>query len=628
MKTLGPILASCNASACQNTSACSNASACQNASSCSSAPASCSNASSCSRPASSSSCAQAQSCPPKVDRSRQLLNAYDSEDQKKPKPSRKCAQVVKEQLQKEATFLVKHFYVNALEEVNRALCFAPNDSESLGLLYANRAHILGEMELYAEALKSINLALQNNFPSCHLCELKETQDNYSKKVCEMGAKTATPHKFRMALSYPSCPRNPHIIKDIHVEQNKQYGRHLITDRDLEVGDVICLEDPYIICIQPEQRYMRCTNCLSEAPHLLVPCTGCTNAMFCSVTCQEDAWDSFHQYECSISEDLMSLEPDVGRLALRTFLLAVKLFGNDITELQNFLKENQCRKITTFDLDHSRLCKKDQFLAYYNGNCNDAHLSSCVKAANIVKSARLTSLLANQCAFAAQLQCDKLKVFLMELLYHMTCVNTNNCYEVGSPSMDHSKVPTGLGLFLCMSMASHSCSGNVTRLRVDGVKQMWVVTHFIPQGSQIFDNYGAFFMNQCLGERQKRLMDHYGFKCECEACLFDFPLAKNLNEPPSVPWPGVTYITASSPVTVAKLKAELGSIKDFITKYECEFPCQQLRTAEMRLVNLFRVATRDDNMETKYPEFTTHTPYLELMDEVDSCELKRELESLC
>lgn len=533
----------------------------------------------------------------------QLLCEFDKQQKMERKESLKCPEVVKHQLRLVTSLEEKGFYVNAVLEINKALCSAPNDTESIGLLYATRSNILEKMTLYAEALESNKLALDSILSPCKRGEAENAQRELSRKVCAGGKKEH--HNFRVALSYPACPSNPFVIKDIRVEEDCQYGRYLKTERDLEVGDVICIEQPYVKTIQPEQIYTRCTHCLEEAPHLLVPCTGCTNAMFCSRKCLESAWDSFHQFECSISAELMTLDQDVSRLAMRTFLVVVRLFNNEIAQLRHFVTENKCRKLSPFELDQSRLCKQEQFLAFYNGNCVDTHMSECVRAANRTESARLASLLSRKCVFARQLECDQLKVFLMELFYHLNCVNTNNSYEVGGPSLVHDKVPTCIGLFLCMSMASHSCAANVARLRVDGVSQMWVVTRPIPCQSQIFDNYGAFFVNQPREERQLRLQEHFGFKCTCIACCNDYPLAKDMCAPVEVPWPGLSYLSGTGPVTVAKLKAELLAVKKFITRYDCHFPCAQLREAELRLIHLFRAAAKDETWETKYPEFTNH-----------------------
>lgn len=531
-----------------------------------------------------------------------ILRSYEKQATHPIKMPLKCSQVVKDQFMIVAELEKQNYYVDALQEVNKALCFAPTDTDSVALLYASRATILGEMQLYAEAVESTKLALEGRISTCKRGEILSMQKELAQKAC--GRKRAEDNLFRVTLSHPACPRNPSVIKDMHVERNCQYGRHLIADRDLEVGDVICVEVAYVKCIQPEQVYKRCTHCLEEAPHLLMPCPKCTSAMFCSEECQEDAWDTYHKHECAISEELLVLDEDVSRLAMRTFLTVIHLFDGDIATLQRFLEQNKHRKISAFDLDHSALCKKEQFLAYYNGNCSDSQLSECTKAAKMKESAKLASLLGRRtCSFAGQLECDKLKVFLVKFFYHLICVNTNNSYETGSPSMVPQKVPTCLGLFLCMSMASHACSGNVARLRVNGLDQMWVVTHFIPSGAQIFDNYGAFFMNQRREERQARLKDHYGFTCACEACRLNYPMAKDLCAPSNVPWPGISYLSGNSPATVAKLKAELHAIREYVAKYDEYFPCQQLREAEIRLVHLFRVAAKDETLETKYPEFT-------------------------
>lgn len=571
---------------------------------------------------------EVNSCGRDTERARELLRAYDSQEGIPWKISKKCPEVVKDQLKREATFKTKELYVNALEEINKALCFAPTNSASLGILYASRAQVLGEMKLYAEAIESIKLALDNDYPEFKRESLEDLQFEYEDRLSSE-CKKDPEKKFRITLSYPACHRNPYVIADMHIEKDCQYGRHLIADRDLKVGDVICIEKPFVKCIQPEQRYMRCTHCLKEAPHLLIPCPSCTSAMFCSVECKYEAGEQYHGIECAFIDELMGMEEDVARLAMRIFLIAMQRFDGEITEMKEYLSSNKSRKMTPFDVDHRITCKGqlflNKFLAYYNGNCADSHLDDCVKAAKVQEVARLVVLLSKKGVYADQLECDQLKVFLMEVLYHFLCVNTNNSFEVGSASMDHKKVPTCLGIYLNMSMASHSCAANVIRLRVGGgsMKLMWVVSRSIPKGGQIFDNYGAFFMAQPKRERQARLKQHYGFECTCEACELDYPMAPDLPEPEDLRWPEETDVQCGK-LTIGKLKAELLFLRTYMTRNESHFPCKQLRKAEMRLVELFREATKDESMETRFPEYTTHKTFEQVVGFTDPWDVVAEL----
>lgn len=539
--------------------------------------------------------------------------AYEEEANKDRVVGIKCPDTTKKFRAYGAVFERTGFYINAVEMYNQGLCLAPPKTVLLGILYAKRANAFFRMGLYCECLASLKLALDNHYPD----DLRHHLDNKmklcrklltEKAVQEKQKCCAKEQKFYIRLSYPANPRVPSVIQDMHVEENDEFGRHVIADRDLQVGDVICIEDAFVKCIQPQQRFNRCTNCLQELPHLLFPCETCTNAMFCSVSCQRSAWTAFHQIECCVSDELNALELDSARLAFRTFLLAMNLFHQDITAFQKFLADNcdlKRAQVTGFDLDHRKLCKRDQFLAFYNGFSDDRHVSLRMRIVTQQHAVSLAVLLGEYSSYWPQLQCAKTRSYIINMLRHFIAINSNNCYEIGNPTKSAERSSTGLGLYLCMSMAAHSCSGNVSRLRVDGTKQIWMVCRPIAAGGQIFDNYGSYFMSESRAERQKRCLTHYGFKCVCEACEKDYPTQENLPAPKAVPFLKRTYLSDTEPMTLKMASAEMKLLRGYQTKYNCYFPCRQLREAEVRLMQLFQQLADDEILETRHPEFFTN-----------------------
>lgn len=54
--------------------------------------------------------------------------------------------------------------VRAIEKYNASLCFAENDSEQIGLAYANRSSCYFQLNRYNECLIDIELAKKANYP--------------------------------------------------------------------------------------------------------------------------------------------------------------------------------------------------------------------------------------------------------------------------------------------------------------------------------------------------------------------------------------------------------------------------------------------------------------------------------
>lgn len=513
----------------------------------------------------------------------------------------KCAETTAQIRSFAMDYTHRGLYVNAIECYNKALCTAPPNTPMVGILCANRAEILFRMGLYAECLEGLKLALDNNYPGRLHCYLKSKVEFCIEKLTATLNDPREP-QFIIRLSHPQNPHNPAVIKALQVKQNKQYGRHVVTDIDLKVGDVICIEEPFVQCIQAAQRYNRCTHCLKEAPYSLMPCAFCTSAMFCSKRCESTAWDEYHEHECPITDELLKIKHQSSLLSLRNFLTVMNLFNRDILKLKRFLEKNELRKINPFDLDHRRLNKRDQFLTFYKGHSDISHLSKELQTVNQMFAARLASLLGEYTCYSMQLTCDRTKVYLIELLTKFNAINSNNCYDIANGAKATERSSSGIGLYLCMSMATHACAGNVARMRVDDIKQMWVVTRGIAAGEQVLDNYGSFYSCQEKEERQERCSSHYGFECLCEACENDWPTTDKLPCPEEVPMPPKSCIRPGAPLSLERACAEMKTIREFMRDNEAFYPCYQLRAMEVRLMDLFHLLANEEPFENKYAEY--------------------------
>lgn len=75
--------------------------------------------------------------------------------------------------------------------------------------------------------------------------------------------------------------------------------------------------------------------------------------------------------------------------------------------------------------------------------------------------------------------------------------------------------------------NHSCYPNVKHITVDN-KFVIVVTRPIKAGEQLFISYGYSFFRFTRKERYERL-SRYKFKCECIACIEDYPKLEQLTK---------------------------------------------------------------------------------------------------
>jgi SET and MYND domain-containing protein 4 len=171
-------------------------------------------------------------------------------------------------------------FFEALINYNQSLSFAEAGTENLGLAYANKSAVYFEMKIYDHSLKNIELAKQNHYPEKNF-EILNKREEKCKELEKSQAKK-TPWNF-FKLSYPANKKTPFIVDCLEVKFNEKFGRHVITNRALKVGDVVSVEDPYCGVLLSESNmlkipdaniFQRCSYCLKENALDLIPCLNC------------------------------------------------------------------------------------------------------------------------------------------------------------------------------------------------------------------------------------------------------------------------------------------------------------------------------------------------------------------
>lgn len=252
---------------------------------------------------------------------------------------------------------VKKDFFDALIKYNESLCCAEMKSENVGLAYANRSAVYFEMNLFDKCLENIQLARNNFYPSSKLEILAKREEKSKTKMKSSNVKS-NDHSLEtfFKLSYESHAKLPCLAKCLELRNNKKYGRHIITTRHLNVGDVIATDIAQFKVIKADSRYdtcfdtnifQRCSNCLSDNLLSLIPCSLCCKTMYCSAKCMKSAYQRYHRFECEIIDELLKL--GIEHASLRILFEGLSLFEDDIYEMENYL--NKEKTLTIFD------CKK-------------------------------------------------------------------------------------------------------------------------------------------------------------------------------------------------------------------------------------------------------------------------------
>lgn len=248
-------------------------------------------------------------------------------------------------------------YTTAALHYSQGICCASQSSEQLSLCYANRSAALYHLQHYQETLEDIDRALKNNYP-CHLLHKLEERRTLCLKYLSVYQKAKEDQPYLASENQKSPDRQTKtsagplisgICPQASVSFCSEKGRHLVAKEKIAAGEVLLHDRPYSCVLIPGMEevkgtgrkqdtqegvlfgteHRRCHRCLAVTL-CPVPCEGCSYSRYCSTSCQRDAWEEHHCWECSMGANLMVMGV-MSQLALRVTLKA---------GLQNIQKANE------------------------------------------------------------------------------------------------------------------------------------------------------------------------------------------------------------------------------------------------------------------------------------------------
>lgn len=164
----------------------------------------------------------------------------------------------------------KQFF-DALLKYNESLCRAELETSSVGLAFANRSAVYFEMKVFDKCLHNIELAKLNNYPEKNLATIEKRGE---KCLEMMKKKSKVDSRDFIKLSYPANQKLPYVVDCLELKQDKNYGRFIVTNRALNVGDILAIEEPFCRVLQERFIYQRCSGCFEDNFMDLIPCEKC------------------------------------------------------------------------------------------------------------------------------------------------------------------------------------------------------------------------------------------------------------------------------------------------------------------------------------------------------------------
>ena len=152
--------------------------------------------------------------------------------------------------------------------------------------YISRAYLFHSKKLYQSALNNIALAEANGIAASFVDVLK--------KQCLIHMKYENVpidnSKF-LKINHPVNDRIPWMANCLKLRRDAALKPYIITDRQLNIGDVICKEkalfgfsydrDHQFESVEVDVAHQRCYHCFNHNNLDLVPCSGCDSGEFTS-----------------------------------------------------------------------------------------------------------------------------------------------------------------------------------------------------------------------------------------------------------------------------------------------------------------------------------------------------------
>lgn len=388
------------------------------------------------------------------------------------------------QLRKQGNELYKEKkFFDALLKYNESLCYAEPKSDHLGYAYANRSAVYFEMKIYDKALENVDLAIENNYPQSNM-EILTSR----KEKCKKNLKPHQEHKNNFfKLRSQGNEKIPFISDSLELKENQKYGRHIVTNRRLVVGEVIAIEKPFA-CVPITKsndsdcnKFQRCNSCLRDNLFDLIPSPHCCDAMFCSKECLKSA-EKFHKYECKVMDKITN---HAGlNIALRIFFTGFSIFNEDIQEYYKYFKEVLKNPKTIFDFDFSKTESEKDKLTTLFSLCKSSKKFDLTNHIDILKSLETFKNIWDEHHEIIEIIIQTICQIADHNFYGYFIANPKSSYGY---TQDDLQQLIGTSANLFCSLINHSCAPNVARISVDG-KIAVVVCRSVPEGEQIFDCY--------------------------------------------------------------------------------------------------------------------------------------------
>lgn len=195
-------------------------------------------------------------------------------------------------------FYAQKDFFDALLKYNESLCFAEPETENLGLAYANRSAVYFEMKLYDKCMMNVKLARDNHYKNHEI--LNKREEKCAEMMKSQKVENSVENVFK--LSHLENKNLRFIADCLEMKNDKKFGRHIVTNRALKVGDILAIEEPFCKIVQERFIHQRCAGCFKDNLLDLLPCSGCKKCKFLMIQQKIVLYLSVYFQQCFVQQN--------------------------------------------------------------------------------------------------------------------------------------------------------------------------------------------------------------------------------------------------------------------------------------------------------------------------------------
>lgn len=407
---------------------------------------------------------------------------------------------------------IEKIYIRAIKHYNEAIRFAASSSV-INITFANRSAVLFNLKKYRESILDINRAIAAGYSKKLTPKLLER-----KKQCEEAIKRTQKsdadyeienEKIRQEIfEFPekrmagvSCASS-----SIDISFFESMGRGIVATEDIQPGQVLVVEDPYMTNLDKKNYNFRCFHCCA-LNLAMIPCKTCTYVMYCNEKCRNESWKQGHEFECGIMPRLLNMGfDDFGMMISLRILLKAKSQHSSWEELfkiTDAADKVSDPKLKGFSLDSENVLTYDinNYRSIYSSGNDSENIDGLEIFLKCLTSAVLLFMLKEYTSLFADRPNISEEMFAMEddciwrvgsLLYRHLSPNVTKipicAYREISPTRE---LMYGEGVYAFYSLFNHSCCHNTNFVFRGNTLSILAISP-IKKGEQVFTHYGSVY----------------------------------------------------------------------------------------------------------------------------------------